>query len=1010
MEKMTVRDEKHIFWEQFLYFRRHEENMVEIVSSAPNNGFKGGNMSGNRLWKKPCYVLTSQVTGTTSDNSKASTASTVSTEQNMFKPTNHIYKSTEQQKFISTHIPCKRKEENMCQPPKPHKQRHFQPPNPHNTSKESVFHPPHISQNTTVESILDPSILFQNATKFHSPILSQNTTDECILHPPILSQNTTEQTTLLLSNLSQNTTGQNVFQALHQNQNTTEQNMSLSPYHSSISPPPLTTQHHSSPLLYQLLMLHKLNQQNNQSGFSSSKTFCDHTKDEDVLPECHKDELTEPLDLSMKTNGSRVDISTLSNEDTTNDLNDTSMVSSYSFDEESMKSNEEFEIISFENSSSISSKSTLNQNEQNYTEPENGLHLLSDCAEMVNINGGECIEREQNCVAGTVEEDIAEFISRKIKQYSCKKNRRRPKNFVEHFNSASFEVKIKMKMSKLQNKYFKISRKVKRLASIKDRLAQRNELKYTSSDGEQEAMKKEGDVRMLQDTYAQKSILSMLTSNLQSISNEGIVDKMNEKGTSKRKNRKTSNNDNEIVSKFEEKNQNRHQNQKEEEEFKNLFIDLQTNMTKSYRGFCTLTEDVLKDDLRVLLRLGGLFYPGRVTCILPPDIYGVLVDKERGNRPHVFSREEVISQAIHDRRPLTVSELTPGDRVCAYWSSKMNYLHPGTVAGPDVDEDYVIIQLDDGDSRDIHIDQVRYLPENYPLVVPDQNSITGLFGSRKRDSSSQIQETNEKKRKTSTNSTKSKKHTKNKCKKKNTECEWSVSVTEVSDNCESKSDTIALNELPSDDSPERDDDQDSAFVSNGHRDDSDLDDQDMESLPDRRISGSDKSAIAAFLPPQHLLWSWSDEGRKLSAKARKVYHDSIEKDDDTIRVGDCAVFLSTGRPDRPYIGRIHSMWQTSAGNMKVQVNWFYHPAEVEGIAVGGGRVEDIKTKGALYESCHFDENDIQTVSHKCHILELDQFKQRLQTGEDPTTCELYYLAGEYDPVEGVIVFRQGVCM
>ena len=46
----------------------------------------------------------------------------------------------------------------------------------------------------------------------------------------------------------------------------------------------------------------------------------------------------------------------------------------------------------------------------------------------------------------------------------------------------------------------------------------------------------------------------------------------------------------------------------------------------------------------------------------------------------------------------------------------MNYLHPGTVAGPDVDENYVIIQLDDGDSRDIHIDQVRYLPENYPLV------------------------------------------------------------------------------------------------------------------------------------------------------------------------------------------------------------------------------------------------------------------------------------------------------
>ena len=46
----------------------------------------------------------------------------------------------------------------------------------------------------------------------------------------------------------------------------------------------------------------------------------------------------------------------------------------------------------------------------------------------------------------------------------------------------------------------------------------------------------------------------------------------------------------------------------------------------------------------------------------------------------------------------------------------MNHLHPGTIAGPDTDPDYVIIQLDDGDARDIHIDRVRYLPENYPLI------------------------------------------------------------------------------------------------------------------------------------------------------------------------------------------------------------------------------------------------------------------------------------------------------
>ena len=36
----------------------------------------------------------------------------------------------------------------------------------------------------------------------------------------------------------------------------------------------------------------------------------------------------------------------------------------------------------------------------------------------------------------------------------------------------------------------------------------------------------------------------------------------------------------------------------------------------------------------------------------------------------------------------------------------------------------------------------------------------------------------------------------------------------------------------------------------------------------------------------------------ISTQARKLYHQKISKEDETITVGDCAVFLSTGRPDR----------------------------------------------------------------------------------------------------------------
>ena len=68
-----------------------------------------------------------------------------------------------------------------------------------------------------------------------------------------------------------------------------------------------------------------------------------------------------------------------------------------------------------------------------------------------------------------------------------------------------------------------------------------------------------------------------------------------------------------------------------------------------------------------------------------------------------------------DIKPPTIEDLKLGTRVCAFWSSKMTCLHPGIIVGHELEEGFVIIQHDDGDCRDIHVDQVRYLPENYPL-------------------------------------------------------------------------------------------------------------------------------------------------------------------------------------------------------------------------------------------------------------------------------------------------------
>ncbi|KAM7314969.1 putative Bahcc1 protein [Ixodes scapularis] len=113
------------------------------------------------------------------------------------------------------------------------------------------------------------------------------------------------------------------------------------------------------------------------------------------------------------------------------------------------------------------------------------------------------------------------------------------------------------------------------------------------------------------------------------------------------------------------------------------------------------------------------------------------------------------------------------------------------------------------------------------------------------------------------------------------------------------------------------------------------------------------------------------------------------------KVGDCAVFLSTGRPNLPYIGRIDTMWQSWGGNMVVRVKWFYHPEETRGLA----RLKH--PKGALFQSPHADENDVQTISHKCEVLSWQEYRASRGAG-DESTADTYYLAGNYDPYANVI--------
>ncbi|XP_014405482.1 PREDICTED: trinucleotide repeat-containing gene 18 protein-like, partial [Myotis brandtii] len=66
------------------------------------------------------------------------------------------------------------------------------------------------------------------------------------------------------------------------------------------------------------------------------------------------------------------------------------------------------------------------------------------------------------------------------------------------------------------------------------------------------------------------------------------------------------------------------------------------------------------------------------------------------------------------------------------------------------------------------------------------------------------------------------------------------------------------------------------------------------------------------------------------------------------------------------------------------------------------------TQRALYQSSHVDENDVQTVSHKCLVVGLEQYEQMLKTKKHQDSEGLYYLAGTYEPTTGMIFSTDGV--
>ncbi|KAH8037408.1 hypothetical protein HPB51_009963 [Rhipicephalus microplus] len=630
---------------------------------------------------------------------------------------------------------------------------------------------------------------------------------------------------------------------------------------------------------------------------------------------------------------------------------------------------------------------------------------------------------------------------------------------------------------------------------------------------------------------------------------------------------------------------------------------------------CYLLPEDLHDLTRVVMLEDGLFYTGYINEIQAPDVYGITLDGERGNRPHIFSREEILKAAVREVKPHSLKEVPEGRRVCAYWSQQYRCLYPGLVAkatspNPSPNNSLVYVEFDDGDSGKIPIEDVRLLPQDFhpiahvwsdtppaviansfrhsgfvrpddsditpedtreptgnmddevndtcfdcllpsgvqildyvaidyhvavagpltdddlllevleedqnhcfddegqneptrrphivqeavealvvleefcvcsrdserrttkelqgsgevrmrqlrstrwrpaPITCPEQKALpecrewTGSFriqsakptkGAKEEEAQGQ-----ENARSTSSDesdsdsgdvfdgpstSKKQRREHKHRRHHKHHRChhrhkhhkrhrEHSTdaanqkggsskatrrdSAATTTSTCSSEPSTSGCSLYSAGPSGLGNKSGLKVRIRTSSTEMQQVDSESSDDASDDSSSSDEAVSMASKRGPA------KRKGRLPSVEKSKIAGWNVRRGCVAMQVGDCAVFLSTGRPNLPYIGRIEAMWEGWNGNMVVRVKWFYHPEETNGLA---RRLRH--PKGALFDSPHLDQNDVQTISHKCEVLSWEEYRAIHRIRSDESCADVYYLAGCYNPYEKTISIKPSLTL
>uniref|UniRef100_A0A6G1SHY3 Protein winged eye n=1 Tax=Aceria tosichella TaxID=561515 RepID=A0A6G1SHY3_9ACAR len=459
--------------------------------------------------------------------------------------------------------------------------------------------------------------------------------------------------------------------------------------------------------------------------------------------------------------------------------------------------------------------------------------------------------------------------------------------------------------------------------------------------------------------------------------------------------------------------------------------------------------------MRVIAPIDGWLYSGQLSVddnhhqgVDNGPHYVVKLDGDTSSSSYLFTQETVLNDVIKEVRVKSVSELRKGARICCYWSRQYKCLSTGVVTSRTFEEtkSLVSVKYDNGDLSALPLEDLRLLPPDYPkymsncdplLLARNGDNMDPEIITNKPTSSSRIvvdcKSSNYNSGATYSRAIRSGPTVQDDEHLESSKCQLETpsSVNNPTTSCaqsrlssENHSRTVGgLRAALEDDDTIPPTSETINFITSDQSNLDIQDDQTQEANVDQPVAGvvNDSDILANGAQIENSRSSseennfgieyrpWVFEGPpKRSKRNGRTYRDTysaIRRGNEVLSVGDSAELMPRDESILPFIAKIDGLWATSRGEMKVRVRWYYRLVETE------GEHFDLKDgENALFETDHFDENDVQSIWRTAKILSwTDYCKDHVGHVNKPSDGpKIFYLAGYYDPVRRIKHLRSDV--